>query len=99
MSISARLFTRSASLQQIQGIGPARNFQEKQRLVRPSFVFSQDPHLKWNWAIQTKLYSRDESHFSDKYIQKTMSQLYVSHVLILSFALQFQVSVILGNFR
>lgn len=67
--------------------------------MRPNFVFPQDPHLKRNWAIQTKLYSRAKSHFSDKYVQKTMSQLYVSHVLILSFALQFQVSVILGNFR
>lgn len=67
--------------------------------MRPSVVFSQDLHLKWNWAIQTKLYSRGKSHFRDKYIQKAMSQLYVSHVLILSFALQFQVGVILGNFR
>lgn len=68
--------------------------------MHPSFVFSQDPHWKWNWAIQAKLYSRGKSHFSDEYIQKTMSQLYGSHVLILlALALQFQVSVILGNCR
>lgn len=85
--VSARSFTRSASSlfeeQDLLEISRTDKAFESELCVLSGCSFEMDLN-----SSHTKCHNRGQFHFRDKYIHKTMSQLYVTHVLILrSFAL------------